>query len=172
MRQVTGALLVVIAGAALGNEWAKDQRRRIEALYQCRMLIVILQGHISYEASELADWLLEAEARMKGGFARFCRSLAGQLGEFCGQGLEVLWDACAEDTLKDSGLRSRDRRLFGEIGRSLGELDGKTQCRHLQQYLERLDLELRSAEAEVGGRCRVCRSLGLAGGLFLAILLL
>jgi stage III sporulation protein AB len=172
MIKIAGALLVLLAFSGLGNAYASDVRRRLKALYQCRNLAILLQGQIRYAGLDLAESLTEASGHLDGPFRDFCRNLAEKIKTMPGQDIATLWRYHTERDLKESGMKKEDRELFAEIGVMLGYLDGESQYRHLENYRERLDRAIGQAETETASKCRLYRSLGVLGGMFLTILLL
>ncbi|MCI8515059.1 MAG: hypothetical protein HFI93_10620 [Lachnospiraceae bacterium] len=170
--KIAGALLILLAAAGIGNESAGGVRRRLEALYQCRSLTLLLQGQLKYAFSGLSEMLVEAGGRLEFPFSDFCRRLAEKLESMPGQEIGRLWRDTAEETLTGSGLTGKDRERFCELGNALGYLDGESQCRRLESCGERIDREIARAEAETAAKCRLYRSLGVLGGMFVTILFL
>lgn len=170
--RAAGALLVFLAAAGIGNESAGRVKRRLEALYQCKNLTVLLQGQLRYAVLCLPEMLAEAEKQVEAPFSEFCRKLAGKLRAMPGQEIGCLWRKTAEETLAASGLTGKDREWFCELGNVLGYLDGESQCRRLASCRERIDFEIGRAQAETAVKCRLYRSLGILGGMFVTILLL
>lgn len=172
MIKAAGALLLFLAAVGLGNEAAGQVRRRLEALYQCRSLALLLEGQLKYAFYGLSEMLSEAGKHLVSPFSEFCRSLAGEIQAMPGREISRLWRDTASETLAESGLKESDLELFFEMGNTLGHLDGESQCRRLESCRERIDLEINRAESETAAKCRLCRSLGVLGGIFVTILLL
>lgn len=172
MIKAAGAALVFLAAAGMGNERAGRVRRRLEALYQCRNLTLLLQGQLKYAFFGLSEMLSEAGKQVEAPFSEFCHSLAGEIQAMPGQEIARLWRDTAFRTLGGSGLTETDFERFSELGNILGYLDGESQCRRLESCRERIDWEIGRAETETAAKCRLYRSLGVLGGIFVTILLL
>lgn len=172
MSRLVGAVLVVLAAAGIGNELAGEVKRRLNALYQCKTLVTFLQSQIRYAVSDLSEMFREAGDRQEGAFRSFCRRLAEETAGNCGRDFAGLWEDAVGEDLAASGLNAEDRRLLASVGPALGYLDGESQCRQLENYLERLEPEIGRAEAETRSKCSLYRKLAVFAGLFLTILFL
>ena len=70
-----------------------------------------------------------------------------------------------------TALSKSDRQTLENLGEHLGFLDRETQERTLLLYLEQVDTELQVLREHRQERCRLYTSLGVMGGLFLAVIL-
>lgn len=70
-----------------------------------------------------------------------------------------------------TALSKSDRQMLESLGEHLGFLDRETQERTLLLYLEQVDSELLVLREHKQERCRLYTSLGVMGGLFLAVIL-
>ena len=73
--------------------------------------------------------------------------------------------------LRDTSLTQEDRARLKELGDSLGYLDKAMQLANLEAYSRELDLSIEELTEGLPAKKKLFRSLGLMGGLFLAILL-
>ena len=74
--------------------------------------------------------------------------------------------------LKDTKLTKEDRERFSEMGRNLGYLDKDMQLHNLEAYGRELDMTIEEVTKGLPVRKKLCQSLGIMGGLFLAIFFL
>ena len=65
-----------------------------------------------------------------------------------------------------------DMQALQNLGDHLGFLDRETQERTLLLYLEQVDAQLEVLREHRQERCRLYTSLGVMGGLFLAVILI
>ena len=77
-----------------------------------------------------------------------------------------------KENLKQSALSAKDKEALMQMGAFLGYLDKDMQLRTVELYLEELDREIQTAGESIPGKQRLCRSLGILGGLFLVLLLI
>lgn len=171
MLKLAGSCLLIAAAAGLGNEEARQVKKRLDALYQCKTLVTLLQGQIRYAGSDLEEGFRELGERLEGAFRIFCFSLSERIEDLSGSPFDEIWRGAVIELLADSGLDQEDQHVFAKVGMALGYLDVESQCRHLSNYLEQLGTVIERAETEIRQKMKLYRSLGVCAGLFLTLLL-
>ena len=83
-----------------------------------------------------------------------------------------LWRDQIQKGLAGTKLKREDREQLGVLGESLGYLDLEMQLSSIELYLEQLEIRIRDAQESLTGKQKLYQSLGVAGGIFLVILLL
>ncbi len=99
------------------------------------------------------------------------------LGRVCSRirnGERVLdaWETAVEEEGRESGLTRADRDLLRGFGSQLGKTDVEGQIANCRQYGERLEQRLTEAREASAAKGRLYMTLGFAGGMALALLLL
>lgn len=74
--------------------------------------------------------------------------------------------------LKGLHLVRADLEQLESLGEVLGYLDAEMQLAAIRLYLEQLENSIAEAQEHMGSRQKLNQSLGIAGGVFLVILLL
>ena len=93
------------------------------------------------------------------------------MGKSEGEGLGELWQAEIKTRLSGTHLKREDREQLAGLGEVLGYLDLEMQLSSMELYLEQLELRIREAQEAAQTKQRLYQSLGVAGGIFLVILL-
>lgn len=83
-----------------------------------------------------------------------------------------IWENGIQRHLKNSELPEKDRYRLEELGRQLGNADMESQLRVLDLYLEELRKSMEEKREGMKTRIRLCHSLGVMSGIFIAILLI
>ncbi|MCD8084208.1 MAG: stage III sporulation protein AB [Clostridiales bacterium] len=168
----SGALLVVAGATGFGSWMAGRYRRRLGELEQLRQMIYLLKGQIVYAQAPLSEALEAVGERTDGPLAELFSRVAQRIYDQKGESFDQIWQ---EETKRldgrDCALAGADRKSLASLGRHLGFLDRDMQERNLLLYLEQLDLEIGRLRAQKQETCRMYTSLGVMGGLFLAVLL-
>lgn len=97
--------------------------------------------------------------------------MAGRIREQQGEAFVQIWKNEIEGLGEESALTKKDRQMLAGMGEHLGFMDRDMQERNLLLFLEQLDLEIQGLREHKQERSRLYTSLGVMGGLFLAILL-
>ena len=88
-----------------------------------------------------------------------------------GEPFSAIWRNAVSEMEGKTALSKSDRQTLENLGEHLGFLDRETQERTLLLYLEQVDAELQVLREHRQERCRLYTSLGVMGGLFLAVIL-
>ncbi|RKJ00612.1 sporulation protein [bacterium D16-54] len=169
--KITGCVLIVSGASGYGFWMVSNYKERLLLLEQLRQMIFLLKGQILYANATLLEAFDTVGRRTEGPlselFLQVSERMEGQQGEpFC-----QIWKEEAERFAGVGLMAKTDRQSLESLGEHLGFLDKEMQEKNLLLYLEQLDMtieEMRSCQKE---RCRLYGSLGVMGGLFLAVLL-
>ncbi len=166
--------LVLIFLACLGTGIARGQRlgQRIRQLRQLMRLAEFLKGEIAFARTTLPDAFLQIAGKLESPMDGFCRQLAGQMREKKGEEFSVLLWESMEAAWKNTCLEKEDVDEFYQAARNLGYLDQGMQIHLLERYLKEMEQKLELLCGALPGQRKLCRCLGLLGGVFLVILLI
>lgn len=172
--------ILIMAGAAIGGGFfaAACLKERLDILLLFRQMIYHLKGQILYTNATLPEALLEVgtrfsaerEGNLREPGALFTR-IAERLEKEENLPFAEIWK---EET---AGLPDRvpmdktDRQYLSALGENLGYADRAMQERTLLFYLEQTDDSIAFLKREIETRTKLYRSLGMAAGLFLMVVL-
>lgn len=172
MLQWIGCGILVIAGSGLGFYYSRQWTRRLELLKGLHQMMNLLKGEISYGRLTLPDAFMRISRRIAPPLSDFLFSLGKRMKKQSGKPFSELFSAEVWHHLAGMGLSREDLDQLEDLGNQLGYLDRQTQLRTLDLYTHNLEDTIGELKQELPGRKKVCQSLGLMGGLFLAILLI
>lgn len=170
--KIIGCGLVIISSAALGiwkaEQW-KEHRRTLE---QLRKMIVLLKGEILYAHAPLGEALGRVAGKSEDGIlTRIFTGAAARIERQEGQRFFDIWrqeiDACGKSLI----LSEKEKQELKEFGEHLGYLDLDMQERTIALYLEQLEMAVVFYREHEQEQTKLCTSLGVMGGLFLAIVM-
>ncbi len=155
--------------------WAASQwRERLQTLLLLRQMIFHLKGEITHSRTALPEAFFSVGKRFQkcrddipGLFIRAADRMSkeGILPFF------TIWQAEIEMLPKDFPMAPPDRQALLSMGEQLGYADGAMQERTLLLYLEQLDESISFLRRELAVRTRLYRSLGIAAGLFVLVIM-
>lgn len=180
MRYV-GILIMAAAAIAAGFMAADRWKERLEILQRFRQMVYHLKGQIIYANATLPEALAEVGGRFLTGhekeesylqepgklFMRVCTRMEHAEGI----PFSEIWREEIMQLPKDFPMGSSDRENLAEIGKNLGYADSAMQERTLLFYLEQTDDSIEYLKKELENRTKLYRSLGMAAGLFIMIVL-
>lgn len=165
--KLAGAVMVVAAGALIGQQVAAPLVRRPRELRELQAGLALLETEVAYGAAALPAALARAATagglagRVFGGAAR--AAAAGELpATALARALAAAWEAAA--------LTDADGEALSALAAVLGASDRHDQLRHLRLCRERLAAAEAAAEAERRRGERLYRTTGLLAGAAAAIL--
>ena len=164
--------LCIMTGSCVSLGFLKSMglSRRLSQLKTLKRIEMFLHGEISCARTPLPDALWNIAGKVEEPFREFLRELSEDLNRYGGCSFGEVFAENVECHLKDTKLTREDRDRFSELGRSLGYLDKAMQLANLEAYGRELDMTIEELTKGLPVRKKLCQSLGIMGGLFLAIL--
>ena len=170
--KAAGCTMVVMGTSGYGAFLAGNYRNRLVLLEQLRQMIFLLKGQIIYANAQLPEAFEAVGQRTKGELAELFMQVAERLNGQQGEPFFQIWQEEIKKLSGSKGFTKEDRQCLTALGEHLGFLDRDMQERNLLLYLEQLDLTIGGLRSHKEERCRLYTSLGVMGGLFLAVMLL
>lgn len=159
---ITGVLLGVYASAGLS--------RRVSGLELAHRLIARVASQIRYTAAPAGEILLDAAAREEFRALPFLQRLRQLLDE---QGkLPSAWRQAVNEGRSESHFTEADAELLLGFGDVLGKTDVEGQLENCRLFSELLQEHLTAARQQAATKGRLYITLGAAGGMALALVLL
>lgn len=164
---------MVIAGTSGYGSWmAGNYRKRLALLEQLRQMIFLLKGQILYANAPLPEAFETVGKRAEGELAELFVRTAQRMDRQQGEPFFQIWTEEVQGLDPDLALAGEDKKSLTSLGEHLGFMDRDMQERNLLLYLEQLDMTIEGLRSRREEKCRLYTSLGVMGGLFLAVLLL
>lgn len=170
--KVAGCLCVILAGAGYGYSRGLEYKRQEEELEYVSRLFREMQGEISYTRASLAEVCQRVGRRAREPYRTWLLSVAEKLEIRGAPSLASLWEEQAEIWLKETVLDKDEKNELKKLGGQMDCLDIRMQEETFAWYAKRLEERHKRVAAEAAEKRRLCGSLGVMAGLFLAILLI
>ncbi|MDO4274449.1 MAG: stage III sporulation protein AB [Eubacteriales bacterium] len=170
MLKMTGLILIMTAGAGLGFCSSFALTRRERAMGMLLRMVIYLKGEIRYGNASLHDAFGGAARKLPGEYAAFMKAVAGEMRNNTGQPFGEIFRNCAVQYLDGIGLTEEEREKFFSLGEHLGYLDLDMQMKQLELYEQELERSIQELKTEMPAKKKVYQSLGILGGILLAVL--
>lgn len=168
--RILGSLLLVAAAVQLGNLYAtKFTKRRLE-LKDLGDSLDLLETEVFYGATPLPQALRHLAGRSASTAARLFSLSAAHLES--SDAFPEAWKRAVGTYFEASCLHPKDKDALVFLGDVLGTSDRADQSRHLKAAVQRVRHLEADAERTEAPSVKLWRSVGLLGGLALAVLLL
>ena len=170
MSRLVGILLLAAGPVALGLLAAEGLKRRVHLLEELLRAVERMKGELTLRLlpmPELFSCMERAGTPPVSDFFRRCAAGLAQLGE---KTLDQIWRQALAETLPE--LEGEAREAMVSLGGMLGQYREQEQLAALERAAAELERALEQARYEARTRGRLDRTLGLAAGGFLAIVLI
>lgn len=165
-----GIGLVIAGSTAIGLAVSWEMEKRLVQLREMRRMVGMLEGEIRCANSTLSECFRHVAGRICEPFGAFLENMAEHMEEFRGDTVQEIFTQHVEQDLRDTALASEDLEQLKRLGEQLGYLDAQMQLNALALYQNQLEDSYKRAAEAFAGKAKLCRYLGLMGGLFLAII--
>lgn len=172
--KMVGAVFVVFAGAGFGAcpvHKMKERVKEFEELYFC---LLRLKSEIRHGVKTLPEAIKSAadgkEKKRAGSYRSVLYEVAKRM-ETGGMGYEVLLRNCVEEQFLGSVIEKEEQEAFLDVFLLLGGTDREKQIQMLEYYAENVRLLIAEEKQRKKERAYLYRSLGILGGVFLAVIL-
>lgn len=155
------------------GERAKHQLKLLEGI---KRWLLIFHSEVSYSGItllELAEQLAEEKSvNSEGAWSDFFENLAFRLNSnSIDSSIAVMWEESLDTSEVCRFMLNADRQEFIRFGQDLGCLDKASQLGRIDLYLDRVNMRIAEVEKGLAEKVRLCRLLGIAGGVFITILI-
>ena len=162
---------VVLAGLALGQLYALQLQARYRDLESLRAGLRGLMTEIEYAKKPLP----EAWKELAGVYGGACSMVFDRASRLFGTDGHPTagraWRGALADCRGELHLSREDARIMDGLGAVLGKSGRADQVNHIRSMDERLAAQMEEARGQSARRGRLSRSLGLLGGMLMAVIL-
>lgn len=170
MLKLAGAVLIILASVGLGYSRSRELTRRERNLEEFLQVILCLKGEIRCGNSSLPDALKDTAHRCPKTYETFLNAVASCMESSKEESLGTIFRKCAREHLEELALDKEEKRKIGLLGERLGYLDREMQIRQLELYEADFQYLLQGLKRDESEKKKLYRSLGIMGGIMLAIL--
>ena len=163
--KTAGIILILFSGTGLGLCKSMELTARLKILEKLAQLLLLLKG------ATLEDAFLDAAAKMPGEYRLFLKETAGWLQQRPGITFDEIFRECAARLLPLYKLSEEERESFLSLGEKLGYLDREMQVAQLTLLEEELGYRIKTLKSAMPKQQKTYQSMGILGGILLAVLL-
>lgn len=168
--KTAGILVILFSGAGIGMSKSRELTRQVKILEALLQLLMFLKGEIRCTGAALEDAFGDSALKMTGEYRSFMQAVAQMLKERPGIPFGEIFRQCAKSELPLEVLDGEDRGRFLTLGEKLGYLDRNMQVAQLTLLEEELTNRVGSLRKTMPEKQKVYKSLGILGGILLAVL--
>lgn len=172
MLKIAGGLLTVLAGCLLGNSLASEQEQTCLDMRYLQGIVMKLRGELWYSHTMLPEIFDQLAAVARTPYAEWLSSMADAMRSKESGDLPGIWECAAAMYLEKGNLPAAEVIRLKELGDFLGQADNEQQIRYLDRYLEELAGAIQERQAALVEKKKLCRCLGITGGILITVTLI
>ena len=171
LMQLLGGLAVVGSAAAIGFYYAAREGFRVQELTEFKKALVILASEIEYMRTPLPLAAENIGKRAEGWVGKLFTQFGELLKTGDGETAYRLWTEAIKNVKGIAFLTEEDWTVLDGFGKTLGYLDKQMQCNAIHHASAYIDEKTASLQTQAAQNKKMYRSLGVIGGLLIAVML-
>ena len=172
MSKIIGSIFVIAATSLAGIRAASKMDETYNEIKYIRQMLYILQSEIQYSHTYLAETFSNISGFMKDPYNVWLRQLNFRMERKNDGSLDRIWRETIDEYLIDIRLPKRQKEQLKELGVCLGCADIGVQIKYMELLGKQLEMAMNELREELEGKKILCRCVGIASGIFIAILLI
>jgi len=170
--KILSSLMIVICCSFLGMQAANRYSLRVKELRLLRMAFAHLESEVINYANFLPEAVERAAVLSQDGVKEFFNDFSRRLQQRSGATAAEAWEKALRSWRSHLHITDEDAQILLSFGKVLGVSDRDSQQRYFQIIQSQLKGQEQKAEEACSKYRNMYRSLGVLGGLALAIILL
>lgn len=148
-------------------------RQKIDELQAFRKAFVLLSSEISFSYAQLPEAVNNVSLRCDNEKVKgFLNDVRNMLEESPEQKMSISWGKCISKWTSEWNLNKDDIKIIKNVGDCLGHADIKVQLDTLKREINELEESERCASLEMSQNSRLVKTLSVACGAFICIMLM
>jgi stage III sporulation protein AB len=171
MIKLMGAIIILLSSTLLGMRAASLYVQRSNQLRQLQVALQWLETQIVYGSTPLHEALDHIARRIGGDIQYLFAGIAQSLSDMPYASTRECWEKGIQLEWHKTALKRPEKEILLQLGQILGQSNRDDQQKHIRLALMNLKSEEELARSQQQKYEKMCRSLGVLGGLLMVILL-
>lgn len=166
MQKWIGSILIMAACTGIGMGQSDELKKHLEQLEELKKLFLLLRSELGYTRAPFAEVFEKMECKVASPFREWLLCMRGKLEERQTGTFFEIWNSTISEKLAKSKLKKEDLEELKNVGKNMEYIE------NIDLYIEQLEYKITQIRQTYQTKRKLCRSLGIMGGIFLVILLL
>lgn len=176
MLKLIAALCMILGGAGIGYAGSRELTEREKNLEILLQILFFLKGEIRCGNSSLPEAFGEIAGKIEGSFSKILLDAAQEMKDSGGTNLTEILEHCIQKNIylqNFAGAQKNEEEgveILQTLGRRLGYLDREQQICQIELLEAETEERRRQLREKLPEQKKICQSLGILGGILLAVL--
>lgn len=166
MYKLIGSLFILIACSGIGVSKAQELKKHLDELEEVKKIFYLLRGELQYTHAPFAEVFEKLAQKTTGVYRKWLLQLTARLQEKRTGSFWEIWCESVQMDLQDSCMKTEEKEELKNAGKNLEYIES------INLYIEQLEYKIAHTREGYQAKSKLCRSMGIMGGIFLVILLL
>ena len=172
MLKLIAALCMILGGAGIGYAGSRELTEREKNLEILLQILFLLKGEIRCGNSSLSEAFGEIAGKIEGSFSKILLDAAQEMEDSGGSNLAEILEHCIQKRNFAGAQKNEEEgiEILQTLGRRLGYLDREQQICQIELLEAETEERRRQFREKLPEQKKICQSLGILGGILLAVL--
>lgn len=166
MYKWVGSILIIVACSGIGFTKSQEMQKHLDELEELKKLFYLLRSELHYTKATFAEVFEKIGAKTTEPYKSWMMQLCLRLKAKGTGTFWEIWGTSIKEDLKSCHLKADELEELKNVGKNLGYMES------FDLYLEQLEYKIKNTREDYQSKKKLCRSMGIMGGVFLVILLL
>ena len=171
MLKLAATLMLILGGAGTGYARSRELTEREKNLEILLQILFFLKGEIRSGNSPLPHAFREIAGKIEGSFSKILLDAAQEMEDSGGSNLAEILEHCIQKRNFAGAQKNEEGiEILQTLGRRLGYLDREQQICQIELLEAETEERRRKLREKLPEQKKICQSLGILGGILLAVL--
>lgn len=170
--KLLGAVCIIFSGVMLGMYWSRKEEIRMKELECVKKALLLLKSQIDYCSEPLPEALHNIAFRSEVPIKHIFEKISLELKQKKGQSINEIWVKQFNLYSNNTNFSKEDLEAIKQFGKALGYLDKQLQINNIDILVEYIDRTIKLIIRKNQKEGKMYQSLGILGGMLLALLLM
>ena len=172
MLKLAATLMLILGGAGTGYARSRELTEREKNLEILLQILFFLKGEIRCGNSPLPHAFMDIAGQIEGSFSKILLDAAQEMEDSGGSNLAEILEHCIQKRNFAGAQKNEEEgiEILQTLGRRLGYLDREQQICQIELLEAETEERRRKLREKLPEQKKICQSLGILGGILLAVL--
>ena len=161
-----GAILIIISGMGIGFSKSYELQQHIKELEELKKIFCLIRSELQYIRMPFAELFEKISKKTTGIHKKWLEQMSRILRDKRTSSFYDVWCIVLDEEWKESHLNREEKAELRNVGRNLEYIE------NIDLYIEQMEYHIKQTKEDYRSKQKMYQSIGIAGGIFLVILLL
>lgn len=158
--------MIISACSGIGFAKSNDLQSHLNELEEIKKLFYLLRSELQYTRAPFAEVFEKIAAKVEEPYRAWLINLSQRLSEKAQGSFWEIWCLSITENLQKANIKVDELEELKSVGKNLEYKES------LDLFIEQMEYRIKNTRESYRSKRKLCKSMGIMGGIFLVILLL